>query len=106
VVNVLGHRNILHCFSQIRIQTGFGPLFGNPHTGKRYMVTGFDLFRISDDKFKELGSSKILLTGNKSEAAFICQLQVQVVIKDLLPLLQTSSNSFTGLHIDLDFYDY
>jgi hypothetical protein len=34
--------------------TNIGPLFGNPPTGKRYIVTGFDLFRISDGKIKEL----------------------------------------------------
>ena len=30
------------------------PLFGNPPTGNTYIVTGFDLFRISDGKIKEL----------------------------------------------------
>jgi steroid delta-isomerase-like uncharacterized protein len=34
--------------------TNTGPLFGNPPTGKTYIVTGFDLFRISDGKIKEL----------------------------------------------------
>ena len=28
--------------------TNTGPLFGNPPTGKPYVVTGFDLFRISE----------------------------------------------------------
>jgi hypothetical protein len=30
------------------------PLFGNPPTGKPIVVTGFDLFRISNGKIKEL----------------------------------------------------
>lgn len=34
--------------------TNTGPLFGNPPTGNTYIVTGFDLFRISDGKIKEL----------------------------------------------------
>jgi steroid delta-isomerase-like uncharacterized protein len=31
-----------------------GPLFGNPATGKPYIATGFDLFRISNGKIMEL----------------------------------------------------
>ena len=34
--------------------TNTGLLFGNPPTGNSYIVTGFDLFRISDGKIKEL----------------------------------------------------
>ena len=34
--------------------TNTGPLFGNSPTGNTYIVTGFDLFRISDGKIKEL----------------------------------------------------
>ena len=34
--------------------TNTGPLFGNPPTGKPYVVTGFDLFRISNGKIMEL----------------------------------------------------
>jgi steroid delta-isomerase-like uncharacterized protein len=34
--------------------TNTGALFGNPPTGKPIVVTGFDLFRISDGKIKEL----------------------------------------------------
>jgi steroid delta-isomerase-like uncharacterized protein len=34
--------------------TNTGPLFGNPPMGNTYIVTGFDLFRISDGKIKEL----------------------------------------------------
>ncbi|MGC1927625.1 MAG: ester cyclase [Candidatus Nitrosopolaris sp.] len=34
--------------------TNTGPLFGNPPTGKPYVATGFDLFRISNGKIKEL----------------------------------------------------
>lgn len=34
--------------------TNTGPLFGNPLTGNAYIATGFDLFRISDGKIKEL----------------------------------------------------
>ena len=34
--------------------THTGMLFGNPPTGKRYVATGFDLFRISDGKIQEL----------------------------------------------------
>ncbi|MGA9171784.1 MAG: ester cyclase [Nitrososphaeraceae archaeon] len=30
------------------------PLFGNPATGKPYIATGFDLFRISNGKIMEL----------------------------------------------------
>jgi predicted SnoaL-like aldol condensation-catalyzing enzyme len=34
--------------------TNTGPLFGNPPTGNAYVATGFDLFRISNGKIKEL----------------------------------------------------
>ena len=34
--------------------TNTGPLFGNPPTGKPYVATGFDLFRISNSKIVEL----------------------------------------------------
>jgi predicted SnoaL-like aldol condensation-catalyzing enzyme len=34
--------------------TNTGPLFGNPPTGKPIIVTGFDLFRISNGKIIEL----------------------------------------------------
>ena len=34
--------------------TNTGPFFGNPPTDKRYVVTGFYLFRISNGKIKEL----------------------------------------------------
>jgi steroid delta-isomerase-like uncharacterized protein len=34
--------------------TNTGPLFGNPPTGKPIIVTGFDLFRISNGKIMEL----------------------------------------------------
>ena len=34
--------------------TNTGPLFGNPPTGKPYVATGFDLFRISNSKIIEL----------------------------------------------------
>jgi steroid delta-isomerase-like uncharacterized protein len=34
--------------------TSTGPLFGNPPTGKRYVATGFDLFRISNGKIMEM----------------------------------------------------
>jgi steroid delta-isomerase-like uncharacterized protein len=34
--------------------TNTGPLFGNPPTGKPYVVTGFDLFRISNGKIMEM----------------------------------------------------
>src|ERR671931_406432 len=34
--------------------TNTGPLFGNPPTGKPIVVTGFDLFRISNGKIMEL----------------------------------------------------
>jgi predicted ester cyclase len=33
--------------------TNTGPLFGNPPTGKPYIVTGFDLFRIQMAKSLE-----------------------------------------------------
>jgi hypothetical protein len=33
--------------------TNTGPLFGNPSTGKPYVATGFDLFRISNGKIIE-----------------------------------------------------
>jgi steroid delta-isomerase-like uncharacterized protein len=34
--------------------TSTGALFGNPPTGKPYVATGFDLFRISNGKIMEL----------------------------------------------------
>ena len=34
--------------------TNTGPLFGNPATGKPYIATGFDLFRISNGKIMKL----------------------------------------------------
>ena len=34
--------------------TNTGPLFGKPPTGKRYVATGFDLFRISNGKIMEM----------------------------------------------------
>ena len=34
--------------------THTGMLFGNAPTGKRYVATGIDLFRISDGKIQEL----------------------------------------------------
>ena len=34
--------------------TNTGPLFGNPPTGKPYVATGFDLFRISNGKIAEM----------------------------------------------------
>lgn len=34
--------------------TNAGPLFGNPPTGKPYVATGFDLFRISNGKIMEM----------------------------------------------------
>jgi steroid delta-isomerase-like uncharacterized protein len=34
--------------------TNTGPLFGNPPTGKAYVATGFDLFRISNGKIAEM----------------------------------------------------
>ena len=34
--------------------TNTGPLFGNPPTDKAIVVTGFDLFRISNGKITEL----------------------------------------------------
>ena len=34
--------------------TNTGPLFGKPPTGKRYVTTGFDLFRISNGKIMEM----------------------------------------------------
>jgi len=34
--------------------TNTGPLFGNQATGKPYVVTGFDLFRISNGKIMEM----------------------------------------------------
>jgi len=34
--------------------TNTGPLFGNPPTDKPYVATGFDLFRISNGRIKEL----------------------------------------------------
>jgi predicted SnoaL-like aldol condensation-catalyzing enzyme len=34
--------------------TNTGPLFGNPPTGKAYVATGFDLFRISNGEIAEM----------------------------------------------------
>jgi steroid delta-isomerase-like uncharacterized protein len=55
----LEHHDILVEGDKVMIRwtnsgTNTGPLFGNPPTGKTYIVTGFDLFRISDGKIKEL----------------------------------------------------
>ena len=55
----LVHHDILAKGDKVMIRwtnsgTNIGLLFGNPPTGKRYIVTGFDLFRISDGKIKEL----------------------------------------------------
>ena len=40
-------------------------LFGNPPTGKPYVATGFDLFRISNGKIQRCGNNIILLNGHK-----------------------------------------
>ena len=55
----LEHHDILSKGDKVMIRwtnsgTNTGPFFGNPPTGKRYVVTGFDLFRISNGKIKEL----------------------------------------------------
>jgi steroid delta-isomerase-like uncharacterized protein len=55
----LEHHDILAKGDKVMIRwtnsgTNTGPFFGNPPTGKRYVVTGFDLFRISNGKIKEL----------------------------------------------------
>ncbi|MGH9974901.1 MAG: ester cyclase [Nitrososphaeraceae archaeon] len=55
----LEHHDIVAKADKVMIRwtnsgTNTGPLFGSPPTGKRYIVTGFDLFRISDGKIKEL----------------------------------------------------
>jgi steroid delta-isomerase-like uncharacterized protein len=55
----LVHHDILSKGDKVLIRwtnsgTNTGPLFGNPPTGKAYVATGFDLFRISDGKIKEL----------------------------------------------------
>lgn len=55
----LVHHDILSKGDKVLIRwtnsgTNTGPLFGNPPTGKTYVATGFDLFRISDGKIKEL----------------------------------------------------
>jgi steroid delta-isomerase-like uncharacterized protein len=55
----LEHHDILSKGDKVMIRwtnsgTNTGPFFGNPPTGKRYVATGFDLFRISNGKIKEL----------------------------------------------------
>ena len=45
--------------------TNTGPFFGSPTTGKTYVATGFDLFRISNGKIMELGNNITLLIGHK-----------------------------------------
>jgi steroid delta-isomerase-like uncharacterized protein len=55
----LEHHDILSKGDKVMIRwtnsgTNIGPFFGNPPTGKKYVVTGFDLFRISNGKIKEL----------------------------------------------------
>jgi steroid delta-isomerase-like uncharacterized protein len=55
----LVHHDILSKGDKVLIRwtnsgTNTGPLFGNPPTRKTYVATGFDLFRISDGKIKEL----------------------------------------------------
>jgi steroid delta-isomerase-like uncharacterized protein len=55
----LEHHDILSKGDKVMIRwtnsgTNTGSFFGNPPTGKRYVVTGFDLFRISNGKIKEL----------------------------------------------------
>ena len=55
----LVHHDILSKGDKVLIRwtnsgTNTGPLFGNPATGKTYVATGFDLFRISNGKIKEL----------------------------------------------------
>lgn len=53
------HHDILSKGDKVLIRwtdsgTNTGPLFGNPPTGKTFVVTGFDLFRISNGKITEL----------------------------------------------------
>jgi steroid delta-isomerase-like uncharacterized protein len=55
----LVHHDVLSKGDKVLIRwtnsgTHTGPLFGNPATGKTYVATGFDLFRISNGKIKEL----------------------------------------------------
>ena len=55
----LEHHDILTKGDKVLIRwtnsgTNTGPLFGNPATGKPYVATGFDLFRISNGKIMEL----------------------------------------------------
>ncbi|MGH9974362.1 MAG: ester cyclase [Nitrososphaeraceae archaeon] len=55
----LEHHDILSKGDKVMIRwtnsgTNTGPFFSNPPTDKRYVATGFDLFRISNGKIKEL----------------------------------------------------
>jgi steroid delta-isomerase-like uncharacterized protein len=55
----LEHHDILSKRDKVMIRwtnsgTNTGSFFGNPPTDKRYVATGFDLFRISNGKIKEL----------------------------------------------------
>jgi steroid delta-isomerase-like uncharacterized protein len=55
----LEHHDILAKGDKVMIRwtnsgTNTGPLFGNPPTGNPYVATGFDLFRISNGRIKEL----------------------------------------------------
>jgi steroid delta-isomerase-like uncharacterized protein len=55
----LEHHDILSKGDKVLIRwtnsgTNTGPLFGIPATGRPYVATGFDLFRISNGKIMEL----------------------------------------------------
>jgi steroid delta-isomerase-like uncharacterized protein len=55
----LEHHDILAKGDKVMIRwtnsgTNTGPLFGLPPTGNTYVATGFDLFRISNGRIKEL----------------------------------------------------
>jgi hypothetical protein len=66
----LAHDDILTRGDKVLIRwtnsgTNTGTLFGNPPTGKSYVATGFDLFRISLAKSLKCGSNIILPAGHK-----------------------------------------
>lgn len=55
----LEHHDVLAKGDKVMIRwtnsgTNTGPLFGNPPAGNAYVATGFDLFRISNGRIKEL----------------------------------------------------
>ena len=84
----LVHHDILSKGDKVLIRwtnsgTNTGPLFGNPPTGKTYVATGFDLFRISDGKIKEFGDNIILPRGHEPSITYFYQLRGTIILAEL-----------------------